>query len=107
MTKLSSLLAILLQIAPLASWAGKAQGEAPPNILFIAVDDMKPLTGWYGSETVKTPAFDRLSSRSTVVTAAYTQYPVCGPSRDSLLSGLRPESSGIMELKTRMRDIHP
>lgn len=107
MTKLSSLLAILLLIAPLASWAGKAQGEAPPNILFIAVDDMKPLTGWYGSETVKTPAFDRLSSRSTVFTAAYTQYPVCGPSRASLLTGLRPESSGIMDLKTRMRDIHP
>jgi arylsulfatase A-like enzyme len=56
---------------------------------------------------VRTPAFDRLASQSTVFTAAYTQYPVCGPSRASLLTGLRPESSGVLDLKTRMRDIHP
>lgn len=107
MTKIFRLLTVLLLAAPFQVLAGTATGEARPNILFIAVDDLKPLTGWYGSETVKTPAFDRLASQSTVFTAAYTQYPVCGPSRASLLTGLRPESSGVMDLKTRMRDIHP
>ena len=107
MKKLYGMLTAILLAIPLFAPGGAAQGEVPPNILFIAVDDLKPLTGWYGSETVKTPAFDRLASQSTVFTAAYTQYPVCGPSRASLLTGLRPESSGIMDLKTRMRDIHP
>ena len=107
MTKINGLLIALFLALPLHAPAGAAQGEMPPNILFIAVDDLKPLTGWYGSETVKTPAFDRLASQSTVFTAAYTQFPVCGPSRASLLTGLRPESSGVMDLKTRMRDIHP
>jgi arylsulfatase A-like enzyme len=104
MAQLLGLFSILLLSLPLHLAA--ADG-ARPNILFIAVDDLKPLTGWYGSDTVKTPSFDRLAERSTVFTAAYTQYPVCGPSRASLLTGLRPEVNGVMDLKTRMRDIHP
>ena len=107
MTKLIGLLSCLLAFAPLAAPAASGAGDAPPNILFIAVDDMKPLTGRYGSDRVKTPALDSLADESTVFTAAYTQYPVCGPSRASLLTGLRPEVSGVMDLKTRMRDIHP
>ena len=86
--------------------AGDATG-ARPNILFIAVDDLKPLTLHYGDQKVKTPTLDRLASQSTVFTRAYTQYPVCGPSRSSLLTGLRPESNGVMDQKTRMRDINP
>jgi len=107
MTKLIGLLSCLLAFAPLPASADSIAGDARPNILFIAVDDMKPLTGRYGSDMVKTPALDSLADQSTVFTAAYTQYPVCGPSRASLLTGLRPEVSGIMDLKTRMRDIHP
>jgi arylsulfatase A-like enzyme len=103
MAKLISLIALLAALVP-----GTALAADPrPNVLFIAVDDLKPMTGWYGSETVKTPAFDRLAEQSTVFTAAYTQYPVCGPSRASLLTGKRPEVSGVLDLKTRMRDIHP
>jgi iduronate 2-sulfatase len=104
MAKLVSLFSILVLSLPLHLAA--AEG-ARPNILFIAVDDLKPLTGWYGSDMVKTPSLDRLAEKSTVFTAAYTQFPVCGPSRASLLTGLRPEVSGVMDLKTRMRDIHP
>ncbi len=107
MTKSICLFICLLALLPQAASAGTQRSESRPNILFIAVDDMKPMTGWYGDDTVKTPAFDRLASASTVFTAAYTQYPVCGPSRASLLTGLRPEVSGVMDLKTRMRDIHP
>jgi len=80
---------------------------ARPNILFIAVDDLKPLTGHYGNLKVITPTLDKLANQSMVFTSAYTQYPVCGPSRTSLLTGLRPESNGVLNLKTRMRDINP
>lgn len=106
MAKLSRFIILALAIIPLIPVAA-ADEDPRPNVLFIAVDDLKPLTGWYGSGTVITPAFDRLAERSTVFTRAYTQYPVCGPSRASLLTGLRPEVSGVMDLKTRMRDIHP
>ena len=81
--------------------------EDRPNILFIAIDDLKPLTTHYGNQKVITPTLDRLASQSTVFTKAYTQYPVCGPSRTSLLTGVRPESNGVLDLKTRMRDINP
>jgi arylsulfatase A-like enzyme len=81
--------------------------QLQPNILFIAVDDLKPLTGSYGDQLAKTPAINALAESSTVFTRAYVQYPVCGPSRSSMLTGLRPESSGILNLKTRLRDVHP
>ena len=88
--------------------ASAASADIPrPNILFIAVDDLKPLTGHYGNQKVRTPTIDELASQSMVFTRAYTQYPVCGPSRTSLLTGLRPESNGVLNLKTRLRDIHP
>ena len=78
-----------------------------PNILFIAVDDLKPLTGSYGDTVVITPSLDALAENSTVFHRAYVQYPVCGPSRTSMLTGLRPETNGVLDLKTRMRDINP
>ena len=84
-----------------------ANPESRPNILFIAVDDLKPLTTHYGNQKVKTPALARLAAQSTVFPRAYAQYPVCGPSRTSLLTGLRPESNGVIDLKTRMRDVNP
>jgi len=97
---------LVLLLAAFAQAAAAEQGN-PPNILFIAVDDLKPLTHSYGDVKVRTPAFDRLAEASTVFTRAYTQYPVCGPSRTSLLTGVRPESNGVLDLKTRMRDIDP
>ncbi len=81
--------------------------QSRPNILFIAVDDLKPLMTHYGDVKVKTPTLDKLATQSTVFTRAYSQYPVCGPSRTSLLTGVRPESNGVIDLKTRMRDVNP
>jgi len=99
----------LLCLASGASASPAAGTAAPtrPNVLFIAVDDLKPLTGWYGSRSVRTPTLDALARQSVVFSRAYTQYPVCGPSRTSLLTGLRPESNGVIDLKTRMRDVNP
>lgn len=78
-----------------------------PNVLFIAVDDLKPVLGCYGDQLAITPNIDRLASRGTVFLNAHCQWPVCGPSRASLMTSLRPEASGVMNLKTSMRAKNP
>lgn len=81
--------------------------DKKPNVLFIAVDDLKPLIKDYGKAKVLTPNIDKLAKQGMVFTKAYSQYPVCGPSRMSILTGLRPESNGIMNLKDKIRDVNP
>jgi len=84
-----------------------SEALARPNILFIAIDDMKPLIGAYGEEEAVTPNLDKLATESTVFQNAYTQWPVCGPSRASLMTGTRPETNGIMNLKDKLRKVSP
>ncbi|MDB4385103.1 sulfatase [Opitutaceae bacterium] len=67
-----------------------ASSERPPNLLFIAVDDLKPLLGCYGESWMKTPNIDRLASKSRVFNRHYVQVATCGGSRHALLTGLRP-----------------
>lgn len=78
-----------------------------PNVLFIAVDDLKPLLGSYGYEQVQSPRIDTLSEQGVVFLNAACQFPVCGPSRASIMTGLRPEATGVLDLKTKMRDVNP
>jgi len=72
-------------------------------VVFLAIDDLRALLGSYGSQLVRTPNIDRLASRGTVFTKAYCNWPVCGPSRASALTGLRPEAVGVLDLQTDMR----
>ena len=65
------------------------------NILFIAVDDLRPELGCYGNEQIKSPNMDRLAKQGLLFDRAYCQTPVCMPSRVSVLSGYRPESFGF------------
>jgi len=81
--------------------------EKKPNVLFIAVDDLKPVLGCYGDKLIKTPNIDRLAKRGTVFTQSYCQQAVCGPTRASLLTGMRPDNTKVWDLKTRMRDVNP
>lgn len=67
----------------------------PPNVLFIAVDDLNNYLGYLGDPNAKTPNFDKLAQNGTVFTNAHCQAPLCGPSRASLLTGLRPSTTGI------------
>jgi arylsulfatase A-like enzyme len=78
-----------------------------PNILFIAVDDLKTELGAYGSRIAKTPNIDRLAATGTVFLANYCQQAVCGPTRASLMTGMRPDYTKVWDLKTRMRDMNP
>jgi iduronate 2-sulfatase len=80
-----------------------AARAAEKNVLFIAVDDLKPSLGCYGDPHAKTPAIDRLAARGTVFERAYCMQAVCAPSRNAVLTGLRPETLGIYDLGTNFR----
>ncbi len=66
-------------------------GPAPPNILFIAIDDLKPVLGCYGDLEIISPSIDALAARGTVFLNNHCQQAVCGPSRASLLTGRYPD----------------
>ncbi len=86
---------------------GMANTPAPRNILFIAIDDLKPILGCYGDALVKAPNIDRLAASGTVFLNNHCQQAVCGPSRASIMTGLRPDHTKVWDLKTRMRDVTP
>lgn len=77
------------------------------NILFIPVDDLKPMIGAYGNTSVKTPNIDRLAESGTVFLNTSCQQAICGPSRASLLTGMYPDHTQVWDLRTKMRDKNP
>ncbi len=84
-----------------------ASAQQKPNVLFIAVDDLKPILGCYGNTLIKTPNIDRLAKMGTVFMSNYVQQAVCGPTRASLMTGKRPDYTKVWDLKTKMRDVNP
>lgn len=83
------------------------QENRRPNVFFIAVDDLRPAIAAMGDPLALTPNLDRLMSHATTFTKAYCQQAVCHPSRASLLTGVRPDTSGIYDLVTPIRDRLP
>jgi arylsulfatase A-like enzyme len=81
----------LLQFAMLGLFAAAVHAGAKPNVLFIAVDDLNDFPSFVGRyPDAKTPNMDRLAKRGMVFTNAHCQFPLCGPSRASIMSGLLP-----------------
>ena len=80
---------------------------APLNVLFIAVDDLRPELGCYGAAHMKTPHLDHLASRGMQFERAYCQVAVCNPSRSSVLSGTRPDTTGVLDNQHFMRPNMP
>ncbi len=100
-------IAIGLSLAVLAIVAGQRSVAAPavkPNILFIAADDLRPELSCYGKKEIVSPNFDGLAQTGMVFQRAYCQQAVCSPSRTSLMTGLRPDSTKVYDLKTHFRD---
>lgn len=75
-----------------------------PNVLFIAVDDLRPELGCYGSSIAQTPNIDKLAAHGLTFTRAYCQQAICGPSRASIMTGARPESTGVIHNYIKIRD---
>ena len=80
---------MLAVVAVLLLSSSKTEPEKP-NVLFIAVDDLRPELGCYGVEAVHSPSIDRLAAQGIIFEKAYCNVPVCGASRASLLTGVRP-----------------
>ena len=80
---------------------------APPNVLFIAVDDLAASIGCYGNIVAKTPHIDRLAATGVRFERAYNQLPLCNPTRASLMTGLRPDTIKVYDLDRHFRDEIP
>ena len=100
-------LAEFLLIAIILGLHSAARGADRPNVLLIMADDLRDYGGAITREVVKTPNLDRLRARGTTFERAYVQYPVCNPSRSSLMAGLRAEQTGIVGNDKRLRENMP
>lgn len=97
----------LILAALLLSGAAVHAQASKPNVLLIYLDDLRPELGAYGVPRAKTPNIDALAKRSLLFSNAYCQYPVCGPSRASTLSGLTPDQLGIYGNQASLRERQP
>jgi arylsulfatase A-like enzyme len=90
--------------------SGRLSGQPAakrPNVLFIAVDDLRPELNCYGRTQIVSPNLDRLAATGMTFAHAYCQQAVCSPSRSSLLTGMRPDSTRIYDLETHFRSTIP
>ncbi|MGY8733809.1 MAG: sulfatase [Pirellulales bacterium] len=102
-----SLMSLALAFCYFFMSAGALQGDHKPNILFIAVDDLRPSLGCYGDKHAISPNIDALAKRSVLFDQAHCQVAVCNPSRASLMTGLRPDKLGVWTLPIHFRETRP
>lgn len=102
----ATLIAAAVVVSGSATLADHDQRSGHPNVLFIAIDDLNDWVGPLGGHPLaKTPCLDALAARGTTFTNAHCQAPLCNPSRASLLTGLRPSTTGIHGLAPSFRDV--
>ena len=99
------LIGLLCPLAAMPTAAG--EGRSQPNVLLIMADDLRDFGGAFTRDVVKTPNLDRLRARGTTFERAYVQYPVCNPSRSSMMTGLRAEQTGIVNNADLLRSKLP
>lgn len=81
--------------------------QAKPNVLFIAIDDLRPELGCYGSPIAQSPHLDELAKEGMRFDRAYCQQAICSPSRASLMTGARPDQIGVIENTAYFRELNP
>jgi len=109
-TTLSQILHYLISLSIGFAFSGcssQNQDDIKPNILFIAVDDLRPELGCYGVDYAISPNIDKLAENGMMFSNAYCQSAVCNPSRASLMTGLRPNSNKVWDLWTDFRETVP
>ncbi|WP_152053953.1 sulfatase [Tautonia marina] len=92
---IASRFVVLVGVVALAPFSS-ADAADRPNVLFLISDDLNNALNTYGHPQMKTPNIDRLAARGVRFDRAYCQFPLCGPSRNSMLTGLYPNSTGIL-----------
>ncbi len=100
-------LILILYLIVISLFSCHEKEAIKPNVLFIAIDDLRPELGCYGAEQIKSPNIDLLASEGVLFNNAYTQQAVCAPSRNTLMTGLRPDALGITDLATFFRTKAP
>ena len=87
--------------------AHPAPNSSRLNVLFIAIDDLRPELGCYGNKDIHSPNLDKLAKQGRCFLRAYCQEAICSPSRASLLTGSRPDTIGVIENRAYFRDLNP
>ncbi|WP_442505720.1 sulfatase-like hydrolase/transferase [Novipirellula sp. SH528] len=95
--------ALLLGVFLLVACPNAGSAAERPNVLLICVDDLKPTIGCFGDPVAVTPNIDALAKRGVRFDSAYCNQAVCSPSRNSLMTGLRPQTIGVYDLPTHFR----
>ena len=103
------LASLLCAASPRSAKVSATSAPAKPkyNVLFIISDDLRPELGCYGNPIIKTPNIDQIAARGTLFDRAYAQFPLCNPSRSSMLNGRYPTQTGVMDNNTYFRTKHP
>ncbi len=96
-----------LIMLPTVSAVKKEPTKIKPNILFISVDDLKPITKAYGDKIAITPGMDRLAKEGITFKNCYVQQAVSGPTRASIMTGMRPDKTKVWDLDTDFRQVNP
>lgn len=100
-----SIVIALLSVFPACSEQEKERKR--PNVLFVSIDDLRPSLGVYGDTIAITPNIDQLAAEGITFMEAFSQAAVCAPSRASLMTGLRPDSTRVWHLGDKFREINP
>ncbi len=104
---MKSFLHLMLCLAAVGLARAADSSPARPNVLFIAVDDLRPEFGAYGASYVKSPNLDRIAKAGITFYRAYCQQAVCSPTRSSLMTGTRPDTTKVWDLETHFRAALP
>src|SRR5438094_38402 len=106
-TALAIFTVFFCSFAPSPRTGAPSSSSRKPNVLLIISDDLNSSLHTYAHPMVLSPNLDRLAGRGVRFDNAYCQYPVCNPSRTSFLTGLRPDSTGVIDNKTPFRSKIP